>query len=134
MIKSVARGKELYNLAKQYLQSPVQKRIYANIRFKEDLPLAGEAALASRSMLNAPKNLVYALDKKKVKNISENVLVEPELMINNDYIEIELWKYNPLAYASDRIVDIVSLIVSLKDKEDERIELQIEELMEDYKW
>lgn len=134
MIKSVARGKELYKIAEKYLQSPVQKKIYVDIRFKKDLPLAGEAALASKSMLNVPRHPIYALDKKYTKDISKDILVEPELMANDDYIEIELWKYNPLAYASDRIVDIVSLSVSLRDIEDERIELQIEELMEDYKW
>ena len=55
-------------------------------------------------------------------------------MTDNDYIEIELWKYNPLAYTSDEMVDIVSLVQSLKDVEDERVEMQIEEIMEEYEW
>ncbi|MBR3602575.1 MAG: MarR family transcriptional regulator [Lachnospiraceae bacterium] len=135
VIKSVATGKELYQLSSGYLQSPVQKRIYVSLKyFDMDLPFAGETALAKRSMLNYPKCTVFAMDKKLVKDIPQEAIVEPKLMADNDYIEIELWKYNPSVYTSDEMVDIVSLVQSLKDVEDERVEMQIEEIMEEYKW
>ena len=60
--------------------------------------------------------------------------MDPNLMTYKYYIEIELWKYNPSVYTSDEMVDIVSLVQSLKDVEDERVEMQIEEIMEEYKW
>ena len=135
VIKSVATGKELYQLSSGYLQSPVQKKIYVSLKyFDMDLPFAGETALAKRSMLNYPKCTVFAMDKKLVKDIPQEAIVEPKLMTDNDYIEIELWKYNPSVYTSDEMVDIVSLVQSLKDVEDERVEMQIEEIMEEYKW
>ena len=55
-------------------------------------------------------------------------------MTNSDYVEIELWKYNPMVFASERIVDIVSLVQSMKVVEDERVEMQLEEIMEEYRW
>lgn len=135
VIKSIATGKELYQLSSRYLQSPVQKKIYVSLKyFDMDLPFAGETALAKKSMLNYPKCTIYAMDKKLVKDIPQEAIVEPKLMADNDYIEIELWKYNPSAYTSDEMVDIVSLVQSLKDVEDERVEMQIEEIMEEYKW
>jgi DNA-binding MarR family transcriptional regulator len=135
VIKSVATGKELYQLSSGYLQSPVQKKIYVSLKyFDMDLSFAGETALAKRSMLNYPKRTVFAMDKKVVKDIPQEAIVEPKLMTDNDYIEIELWKYNPSVYTSDEMVDIVSLVQSLKDVEDERVEMQIEEIMEEYKW
>ena len=135
VIKSVATGKELYQLSSEYLQSPVQKKIYVSLKyFDMDLPFAGETALAKKSMLNYPKCTVFAMDKKLVKNIPQEAIVEPKLMTDNDYIEIELWKYNPSVYISDEMVDIVSLVQSLKDVEDERVEMQIEEIMEEYEW
>lgn len=135
VIKSVATGKELYQLSSGYLQSPVQKKIYVSLKqFDMSLPLAGETALAKQSMLNYPKCTVYAMDKKLLKDIPKEAIVEPKLMIDNDYVEIELWKYNPSVYTSDEMVDIVSLVQSLKDVEDERVEMQIEEIMEEYKW
>lgn len=135
VIKSIAIGKELYRLSNEYLKSPVQKKIYVSLKyFDMDLPFAGETALAKRSILNYPKCTVFAMDKKLVKNIPREAVVEPKLMTDNDYIEIELWKYNPSLYASDEMVDIVSLVQSLKDVENERVEMQLEEIMEEYKW
>ena len=55
-------------------------------------------------------------------------------MADTDYVEIGVWKSNPSVYTSDEMVDIVSLVQSLKDVEDERVEMQIEEIMEEYKW
>ena len=135
VIKSVATGKELYQLSSGYLQSPVQKKIYVSLKyFDMDLPFAGETALAKKSMLNYPKCTVFAMDKKLVKDIPKEAIVEPKFMKDNDYVEIELWKYNPSVYISEEMVDVVSLVQSLKDVKDERVEMQIEEIMEEYKW
>ena len=134
-IKAVAAGKELYQLSSDYLRSPVQKKIYVSLRyFNMALPFAGETALAKKSMLNYPKRTVFAMDKKLVKEIPQEAIIDPKLMTDNDYVEIELWKYNPTVYTADEMVDIVSLVQSLKDVEDERVEMQIEEIMEKYKW
>lgn len=54
--------------------------------------------MAKQSMLNYPKCTVYAMDKKLVKDIPKEAIVEP---------------------------NIVSLVQSLKDVEDERVEMQI---------
>lgn len=135
VVKAVAIGKELYKISSEYLQSPVQKKIYVNMNyFDMDLPFAGETALAKMSMLSYPKYTVYAMDKKFVKDIPKEAIVNPKFTVENNYVEIELWKYNPLAYTSNNMVDIVSLVQSLKDVEDERVEMQIEEVMEGYKW
>lgn len=135
LISSIAVGKELYQRSEAYLQSPVQKKIYVNpAYFNMELPFAGETALAKQSMLNYPKHVVYAMDKKLVKDISKNAIVEPNFMTDSDYVEIELWKYNPMVFASEGMVDIVSLVQSLKEIDDERVEMQIEEIMEKYRW
>lgn len=79
-------------------------------------------------------NIQHAMDKKLAKDIPENAIVEPNLMTDSDYVEIELWKYNPMVFASEGMVDIVSLVQSLKEIDDERVEMQIEEIMEEYRW
>ena len=78
--------------------------------------------------------MVYAMDKKRLKEIPQEAIVKPQFVLGNDYVEIELWKYNPSAYMADGMVDIVSLVQSLKDVDDERVEMQIEEVMEEYRW
>jgi len=135
MVKAVATGKELYQLASRYLQSPVQKKIYVSLKgFDKELLYAGETALAKMSMLNYPRHTVYAMDKKYAKDIIKDAIVEPKLTKDNDYVEIELWKYNPEIYSMDSTVDIVSLVLSLNDVEDERVEMQLEKIMEEHKW
>ena len=135
MIKAVACGRELYQLSCKYLQSPVQKKIYVSSQYYNiALPMAGETALAKKSMLNPPKCMVYAMDKKRLKEIPQEAIVKPQFVLGNDYVEIELWKYNPSAYVMDGMVDVVSLVQSLKDVDDERVEIQIEEVMEECKW
>lgn len=96
--------------------------------------MAGETALAKKSMLNDPKCMVYAMDKKRLKEIPQEAIVQPQFVLGNDYVEIELWKYNPSAYMMDDMVDVVSLVQSLKNVDDERVEMQIEEVMEEYRW
>lgn len=135
LVKAVAKGKELYQLSRKFLQSPVQKIIYvASIHYDMGLPYAGETALAKRSMLNFPKCTVFAMDKKKSKDIPKEYLIDPKFVADCDYVEIELWKYNPRTFAIDGIVDIVSLVEALKNIEDERVEMQIKEILEEYKW
>lgn len=135
LVKATAINKELYQLSREYLQSPVQKVIYVTSKYFDiELPYAGETALAKRSMLNFPKCTVYAMDKKKSKNIPKEYLIDPKLVADSDYVEVELWKYNPETFAIDGMVDIVSLKESLKDIEDERVEMQMKEILEEYKW
>jgi len=45
-----------------------------------------------------------------------------------------LWKYNPDLFVKDGMVDVISLALSMKNVEDERVEEQIMEMLEDYKW
>lgn len=135
LVKAIAIGKELYQLSREYLQSPVQKKIYVrSLHFDMNLPYAGETALAKQSMLNFPKCTVFAMDKNKSKDILTEYLIDPKLVTDSDYVEVELWKYNPKTFVIDGIVDIVSLAESLKNIEDERVEMQIKEIVEEYKW
>ena len=135
LIKPVNIGKELYYNSIKYLQSPMRKKIYMKCNFVDmNLPFAGETALAKQSMLNEPKHSVYAMDKKYVRDIPKEFIIEPKLVADDDYVEIELWKYNPCIYSVNGMVDIVSLAESLKEIEDERVEMQIEEVVERYEW
>jgi len=135
LVQPVSYGKDLYDLAKEYLQSPIQKKIYvAYEKVYADFPIAGEEALAEKTMLNPPKRKIRALDKKKIQIISEDAKIDPNWTIDEEYIEVELWKYNPDLFVQDGMVDVISLALSMQEMEDERVEEQIIEMMEKYKW
>jgi len=135
LVQPVSYGKDLYDLAAEYLQSPIQKKIYvAYEKAYDNFPIAGEEALARKTMLNPPKQKIRALDKKKMQIISEDAIIDPNWIIDEEYIEVELWKYNPDLFVKDGMVDVISLALSMKNVEDERVEEQIMEMLEDYKW
>jgi len=128
----VTTGMELFKLAKPFLISPVQSIITTNDDF-EDYPLAGESALAMRSMLNAPKIPVRAVHKSEI-NVKEVTEIDVRWESDNNAVCVELWKYDPRLFARNGIIDPVSLAISLGDNADERIEEAIEEYLEGYEW
>ena len=134
-VSTVEGGKSLYEKALPYMIDPVQKRLY--IRKMADLegaPLAGESALAKRSMLREPAVVCRAISRKEYKQLEGIEEVDPAWSSDQDYIQLELWKYEPKAFADCSGADMISLSLSLRDNGDERVEQALEEMMEGYKW
>ena len=134
-VSAIDKGKSLYEKALPYLIDPAQKRIHIRkVSAMEGTPLAGESALAVRSMLASPAVECRAISRKEFKHLEGIEEIDPAWSNSNDYIQLELWKYDPKALADHAGVDIISLSLSLKDNEDERVEQAVEEMMEGYKW
>lgn len=128
-------GKSLYEKALPYMIDPVQKRLYVCKREEFDkLPLAGEYALATKSVLNEPTIECKAISRKEYKVLAGIEEVDPAWSSSRNYIQLELWKYDPSIFANYHCVDVVSLALSLRENKDERIEQAIEEMLEEYKW
>jgi hypothetical protein len=51
-----------------------------------------------------------------------------------DALEIEVWSYSPAQFSDGDLVDPLSLYLSLKDGDDERVAASLEELMGKVKW
>ena len=48
----------------------------------------------------------------------------------DEQVEIQIWKYNPLLFSQNqKNIDVISLIFSLLENEDERLEKQIENIL-----
>lgn len=119
-------GRELFDKMQPYLISPVRKKIY--VKKQLDLPelcMAGMLALSQKSMINPPSVGCYAVNGKTADWTGTDIL-KCEL----DQMEIELWKYDPNILGRNGIVDSLSLIMSLKENTDERIEGAIDEVLE----
>lgn len=133
-MKTVADGYELFSLAKEYLISPVQRKVYVERpKNMEKLTIAGESALSSRSMLGEPKTEVRAVFKgdELVQSLQE---IDIKWQENIDTIVVELWKYDPLLFAKEGIVDPVSMAMSLVDIDDERVQGELKRYMEEHEW
>ena len=121
--------KEKYwSIGKEHLKSPVKKTIWIN-QEKIDEVYAGDSALEHLTMMNAVEYKVYAIDKRNIdKYISYEI---PEQSQN--CCKVEIWNYDPRLFVDgNNNVDIISLYSSFMNFDDERVHIELEELMEEY--
>ncbi len=118
---------ELFKKLKKYFSSPVRVTGYLEkTNLTDNMVPAGETALSEKTMLNPGIIATYAVyhklfDKKHLMN----ELVDPD-----NQICLEVWEYDPKQFAKDNTADSLSVALSLKDCEDERVEEAVEDLLE----
>lgn len=114
---------EFYERGKKYLMNPVQSSIYLlNSRKPKNAPEAGEFALLQMSDFGYVDYVEYAINKDN-PIVARWVSVDPQMYDYKNICKYQLWKYDPLLFSNGRTVDPVSLICSLKDSDDERIQM-----------
>ena len=123
--------KEYYEKAKEYLINPVQKVVTIMGYVPTwNMWSAGETALSQLSQLNPPRVEEYAIYKGE-EIVDQFDIVDERFADNEYFLRVQLWKYNPVYFARNGYVDPVSLACTFKGNEDERIEMCIEELLEE---
>ena len=145
LIEQNKKGKEIHmqlkyssrksiELASLYMINPVQSKITINKSdFQDKWLYSGETALGEYSMLNPPpipEVAVYkgAIDKKNF------IEVDVRWADVSSVMTIELWKYDPFLFALSDKVDPISLACSFRGMEDERVEMAVEEMLEEMVW
>jgi predicted transcriptional regulator len=123
--------KEYYEKAKEFLINPIQKVITV---MREELNwnmwCAGETALSQETQLNPPMIEEMAIYKGD-EAVNQFEMLDARLVDREHVVRIQLWKYNPSYFANSGRVDRISLACSFIGNEDERIEMSIEELLEE---
>lgn len=126
--------KEYYRNAQKYLINPVQKTITVSREEIKEYGLeAGESALSKKTELNPP-NIEELAIYKGAEIIEQLELRDSRYEEHSKCARLQLWKYDPSHFAKNGIVDSISLACTFKDNEDERIEMCIEELLEENRW
>lgn len=130
------KRKELWEKALPYLRSPVNKRIFVsgNIPQNYRLVLSGLSALAECSMIAEDDIPVYAIGRNSFKTFLLENDIEAIPSIEGATAIIEIWKYPPEILSNKNIVDSLSLYLSLKDNPDERIQGELNHMMENKIW
>lgn len=127
VIESKYSYKELFERIQRYLLTPVRQVGYMDQSLVTDhMILAGESALSEISMLNPSRIKIYAVYEKdfdKTQLIDE--LIDPDVQV-----KVEIWAYNPQLFTHTNIADTLSIILSLKENKDERIEEVLEDILE----
>lgn len=127
VIESKYSYKELYERIQHYLLTPVRQVGYMDQSLVTDhMVLSGESALSEMSMLNPSRIRTYAVYEKdidKMQLIDE--LIDPDVQV-----KVEIWAYDPQLFTHTNIVDTLSIVLSLKENKDERIEEVLEDILE----
>ncbi len=126
--------RQVWQRALPMLRTPVLRRA----RVAQDaLPdwittRAGESALAEFSDLAAPHEPVFAAASRVWSRLASDVAQIP--VPDEGSCRIELWRYPPQPTAASGCADPLSLYLSLREQPDERVQLALEQLMEQLPW
>jgi DNA-binding MarR family transcriptional regulator len=128
-----------YALEKDLFESPILKTIYT-----DDIPenifmlKAGISALSQYTRLNPDRQQYYAVEKREFYKLQKNNVFNNSSDTEGRYA-IEVWKYDPKILAAESknnntSVDPLSLYLSIKNNCDERIEMGLEQLIDEIIW
>jgi hypothetical protein len=126
--------KELWEKALPFLSSPVKKTVYINDELPERFRIVtGINALAHYT------NIAGTIMDQFAINISEfhRLHREGKIYMYSEYdgrFNVELWKYQPIMLDNNEYVDKLSLYLIFRTSNNERIESELEIMMENMPW
>jgi len=124
---------------RKLLISPVIKRVFVDEKPKNtSLLYSNASALPEYSDMNPSRQQYCAIEKNKFYELRKNNALINANEHDGKYC-LEVWKYDPsplaaLAVHDRRVVDPLSLYLSLRGIHDERIEMALEQIIENIKW
>lgn len=123
--------------AQPYLVTPVRRQLRIRVvRETENFSplIAGLSALSASSMLSAPGTPVHATTSDVLRElIEQGTIVEVERVDDAEAV-LQVWSYPPRLLSHDRMVDPLSLYLSLRDDRDERVQAALNDLLERFPW
>jgi len=132
---TISSGREFWEKGKQYLFDPVKTRHYVAMKF--DNPrflMSGDLALFRLSFLNGTSIHSYAASAQDFQKIEKAKILHVYDVFDRDYCVIEIFRYDPKMLASGNYVDVCSLYAQFKDSKDERVQIEIEGLVNEILW
>lgn len=140
-IRFIADKGRLWMMAKEQsiFINPVLKRVYVDeIPQNINLLHTHDNALTEYTDINPARQEYYAIEKGMFQ-----ALKKTKALINENNYEgrycIEVWKYNPLTikkllFENTQAVDPLSLVLCYMDTHDERVEMAMEQIENEYLW
>ena len=128
-IHFTAKGKELWLNAQNFFQNSVERTVFTDELLKNKQALASNInALAHYSMINDEQKYYYAIGKNDVKNLD----IETNKYAGDNTVEI--WRYCPKMLSDNGFIDKLSLFLLLKNNIDERVQNELEQMINKIKW
>lgn len=122
-------GRGLWEKAKPYLASPVRKVVGLATCPQKGCVVAGVDALAALGRLNEQPPTVFATAFDGFAKRGFDVVST----IGAPYL-LQLWSYAPQRLGGEGGMDVLSLVLSLADERDDRVQIEIDRMLEAFKW
>lgn len=122
-------GNELWNKALPHLSTPIDMVAYTpEIGITNDGLVSELNALAEYTLYNGGSYRI-AISKDEYQAIKNKVYWD-----QFGEAGIEVWKYDPKLLSGNGVVDRLSLYLLLKDYEDERVQIELENMIKEFVW
>jgi hypothetical protein len=130
-----ATGRPLWDQIQPQLSSPVKRTRW--VQWKADVVpamLAGMSALSRRTAITDDRLPTYAVTHSAFQGYLKQGVCIGCRDAEQATAQIEVWSYPPARLSHSELVDPLSLYLSLRDSQDERIQQQLEHLIAEVKW
>ncbi len=123
---------------RKLLINPVIKKVYVDERPSAYLLPSNASALPEYSNMNPSRQVYLAIAKGAFYSLQKNNALIGANEHEGKYC-LEVWKYNPSVLVGEldnntAVVDPLSLYLSLKNDQDERTEMALEQLIDTHIW
>lgn len=127
-------NKILWEKALSFLKSPIKKTVYLNDKIPDKfLVETNISALSHYTDINNNSKKHFAINHKDFTNLHKDGIIKMYSEYDGDYC-IEVWKYDPKILSKDRKIDPLSLFLIFKESEDQRIKIELENLINKISW
>lgn len=126
---------EVFRKARQWMRTPVRRKVPVNgvPLVGDGVFLAGESALASYTLLAGPVPPVYGMTRNTFDLLLEGKAFKVADSVDDTKAWVEIWAYRSLR-EENGVADQASLLLSLEDCPDERVQMALDEIREEVKW
>lgn len=126
--------RRLWEKALPLMRTPVRNKVFINEVLPDNLVFKTNMnALAFYTNLNDDGHTYYAIKHADFLKLKKEKKIQTTSNYDGDYI-VEVWRYNPGILTKIDYVDPLSLYIAFKDSEDERIEKELEYIINEMEW
>lgn len=125
----------VFERARRSMRSPVKRKVAIDrvLRKGNGVFLAGETALSRYTLLADTEQPVFGMTKKQFDAMIKEGAFRVTRSVDEIRAWVEIWAYRTITEEKN-IADEASLLLSLEDIQDERVQIALDELKESITW
>lgn len=129
-LKFDKKNREIWETVQDYLETPVKRTEWLFLTENiEKARIAGLGALSYYSNISTGDIESFAIDAKVFNDLRSRGEIHPTIYNEHD-VRLEIWSYDPTVLTRDDFVDPFSLYLSSVHDQDERIQIELENMID----